>query len=103
MAYRGEDIKIVVKGDAIYDLDKCDFKVLLYPDRHPNEATVISKEEMTREGSNYYSGEISAEASKALPIGLYTIEVLVFDGEDDRTIFLERSVLPIYDSGSKNI
>ena len=103
MAYRGENIDIVIKGDEQYNLDNLEFRVLVYPDRHTENAKSILKSEMTKVGSNHYSGTIGYNDSKNMPLGFYTVEVLIFDGVQNRSIFAKSSVFPLYDSASKNI
>lgn len=103
MAYRGENIDIAVKGDTQHDLDSKDFKVLVYPDGHTENVQIISKSQMQKIETNYYSGTISYETSKTMPLGSYTIEVLVIEGQNDRSIFLSRSAFPLYDSASSAI
>lgn len=103
MAYRGENIDIAVKGDAQHNLDSKDFKVLVYPDGHTEELQTINKSEMTQIATNYYSGSIGYNKSKNMPLGSYTIEVLVIEGQNDRSIFLSKSAFHLYDSASKSI
>lgn len=103
MAYRGENIDITIKGDDVFNLDDMDFKVLVYPDRHVDEAISIAKSDMTRLEDNQYFASIGYEKTKELPIGEYTIEVLVIEGSTSRSIFAKRGAFPVYDSASKNV
>lgn len=103
MAYRGENIDITIKGDSEYNLDELDFKVLVYPDRHPNEKIVVEKSAMEKLDSNYYSATIGYEETKDFALGLYTIEVLIVESGTSRSIFAKQGAFPVYDSASKNI
>lgn len=103
MAYRGENIDITIKGDSEYNLDELDFKVLVYPDRHPDEKIVVEKSAMEKLDSNYYSATISYENTKGLALGLYTIELLVVESETSRSILVKQGAFPVYDSASKDI
>ena len=103
MAYKGEDLPLEIKGDAEFNLDELDFKILVYPDRHPENVFLIEKSEMTKEYDNHYSGKIGYEITKEMPIGSYTIEVLAIEGETSRRIYVKLGAFPMYDSASKNI
>lgn len=118
MAYRGEDINITIKGDDEYNLDELEFGVWIYPDRQPNALNwegPLRKGQlgMTRIGDNHYNLKIPRIFTTDLPLGLYTIEVVIFDGEHDgsleslyatsRSIFVKQGAFPVYDSASKNI
>lgn len=103
MAHRGENIDITIKGDSEFNLDELDFKVLVYPDRHMNEVTTIEKSAMTKLSDNQYFGTIGYEHTKAMPLGLYTIEVLVIESGTSRSIYAKPGAFPMYDSASKNI
>ena len=103
MAHRGENIDITIKGDSEFNLDELDFKVLVYPDRHTNEATTIEKSAMTKLSDNQYFGTIRYEQTKAMPLGLYTIEVLVIESGTSRSIYAKPGAFPMYDSASKDI
>lgn len=103
MAYRGENIDIVIKGSDIVNLDNNDFVVLLYPDRHPERKFEVHKSEMVKLNSNHYSGGVEYTESKALPLGSYTIELLIKEGTTRRSVFVKPSAFPLYDSASKNI
>ena len=101
--YRGENIDITIKGDSEFNLDNMDFTVLIYPDRHTNEATAIEKSAMTKLNDNQYAGTIGYEQTKGMPLGLYTIEVLVIESGTSRSIYAKPGAFPLYDSASKNI
>lgn len=101
--YRGEDIDITIKGDSEFNLDELDFKVLVYPDRHTNEVTTIEKSAMTKLSDNQYYGTIGYEQTKTMPLGLYTIEVLVIESGTSRSIYAKPGAFPMYDSASKDI
>lgn len=103
MAYRGENIDITIKGDSEFNLDELDFKVLVYPDRHTEEMTTIEKSAMTKLNDNQYFGSIGYEQTKTMPLGLYTIEVLVIESGTSRSIYVKPGAFPMYDSASKNI
>ena len=103
MAYRGENIDITIKGDSEYNLDELDFKLLVYPDRHPDEKKVVEKSAMEKLDSNYYSATIGYETTKDLALGLYTIELLVVESETSRSILVKQGSFPVYDSASKDI
>ena len=103
MAYRGENIDFVIKGDSTYNLDTMDFKVLFYPDRHPDEVTTVLKSEMTKLNTNHYSGSIGYQHTKAMPLGLYTIEVLIIESSTNRSIFLKKGAFPLYETASEDI
>ena len=103
MAYRGENIDITIKGDSEYNLDELDFKVLVYPDRHPEERIVVEKSEMDKLGQNYYSATIGYEQTKDFALGQYTIELLVVESETSRSILVKQGAFPVYDSASKDI
>lgn len=103
MAHRGENIDITIKGDSEFNLDELDFKVLVYPDRHPAEATTINKSAMTKLIDNQYFGSIGYEETKTMPLGLYTIEVLLIESGTSRSIYAKPGAFPMYDSASKDI
>ena len=103
MSYRGENIEITIKGDSEFNLDSLDFKLLVYPDRHPDEKIVVEKSAMEKLDSNYYSATIGYENTKDLALGLYTIELLVIESETSRSILVKRGAFPVYDSASKDI
>lgn len=103
MAHRGENIDITIKGDSEFNLDELDFKVLVYPDRHTEEITTIEKSAMTKLSDNQYFGTIRFEQTKAMPLGLYTIEVLVIESGTSRSIYAKPGAFPLYDSASKDI
>ena len=101
--FRGETIDIVIKGDSVLNLDSNDFMVLLYPDRHPETVFSVSKSEMKKQNSNYYTGSIDFETTKTMPLGMYTIEVLFINGTSSRSVFAKQGAFPLYDSASKSI
>lgn len=101
--YRGENIDITIKGDSEYNLDELDFKVLVYPDRHPDERIEVDKSAMEKLDSNYYSAIIGYEKTKGLALGQYTIELLVVESETSRSILVKQGAFPVYDSASKDI
>lgn len=103
MAYRGENIDITIKGDSQFNLDTMNFKVIVYPDRHTDEVTTIEKSAMIKLGDNQYNGSIGYEQTKAMTLGLYTIEVLVIESGTSRSIYAKPGAFPMYDSASKNI
>lgn len=103
MAYRGENIDITVKGDATWNLDSLEFKVLIYPDRHPEDATMIDKSEMSRVEGNLYAGSVSYEITKDWPLGYYTVEVLIIENEMSRSVFVRQGAFTVHDSASKDI
>lgn len=103
MAYRGENINITIKGDSEFNLDNLDFEVLVYPDRHTDEVTTLSKSSMTKVGANTYFGTIEFSETKTMYLGFYTIEVLIKESETSRSIYVKPSAFPVYDSASKDI
>ena len=103
MAYRGENIEITIKGDSEFNLDQLNFMVLVYPDRHSDEKIVVEKSKMEKLESNYYQATIGYEETKMLPLGNYTIEVLVIQSETSRSIYAKPGAFPVYDSASKDI
>lgn len=103
MAYRGENIDITIKGDSEFNLDELDFKVLVYPDRHTNEATTIEKSAMTKLSDNHYHGSIGYEQTKGMSLSSYTIEILVIESGTSRSIYAKPGAFSMYDSASKNI
>lgn len=103
MAYKGENIDIVLKGTNVVDLDNNDFVLLLYPDRHPEMKFEVNKSDMVKLNTNHYSGGVMYTASKNLPIGSYTIELLIKEGTTRRSVFVKPGAFPLYDSASKNI
>lgn len=103
MAYKGENIDITIKGDAEYNLDEFDFKVLVYPDRHPEEKIVVEKSSMEKLDLNYYLATIGYETTKGLTLGNYTIELLVVESGTSRSIWVKNGAFPVYDSASKSI
>lgn len=102
MAYRGEDIKFRVKGDDKINLDVYDFKLLIHPDGKFEDYEVINKSAMTKIEDNHYEAEIDFNKTKTMPLGSYTIEVLIIEETSERVIYLKRGVFPLYDSASKN-
>lgn len=101
MAYRGEDIPIVITGDEENNLDTLDFKVLFYPHDKPESSTTLLKSEMKKESENSYSGKIPYTTTKEMSVGYYTIEILTIG--DERRIFKKDGAFTLYDSASKNI
>lgn len=103
MAYRGETISITIKGDEKHNLDSLDFKVLIYPDRHTDDYTQFNKSDLTKLAANYYSLSIAPSTTADLALGMYTIEILLIEGGNSRSIYAKQGAFPIYDSASKNI
>ena len=103
MAYRGENIDITIKGDSEYNLDELDFKVLVYPDRHPEGKIIIDKSSVTKIDTNYYELSIGFEKTKEMALGQYTIELLLVESGTSRSIFAKQGAFPIYESASKSI
>lgn len=103
MAYRGEDINFTIKGDEKINLDSYDFKLLTYPDGHTDQATTVEKANMTKIASNHYEGQIDYKVTKDMPLGTYTIEILLIESTTERSIYVKRGAYPLYDSASKNI
>ena len=101
--YRGENIDITIKGDAEFNLDSQDFKVLVYPDRHPDEAKIIAKSECEKVADNYYKAVIGFAETKDMPLGYYTIEVLIIENNNSRSIYAKQGAFPMYDSAAKSI
>jgi hypothetical protein len=116
--YRGEDWIITIKGDKEFDLDEMDFGVWLYPDRHPNALNwrgPIRKSattgEITRIGDNLYELRLAPSVTIDVPLGRYTIEIVVFTGEytqsvwthRGRSIFIKQGAFAVYDSATKTI
>lgn len=103
MAHRGENIDITIKGDSEFNLDELDFKVLVYPDRHPAEVITLNKSDMEKVEANLYFGTIGYEKTKTMPLGLYTIEILLIESGTSRSIYAKPGAFPMYDSASKDI
>lgn len=103
MAYRGGNINITIKGDSSWDLDKNDFKVLVYPDRRFEDALSVDKSEMTKIGDNQYLAVIAWQKTKTMKTGPYTIEILIFEGENIRSVFMKESADHLYSSASTYI
>jgi hypothetical protein len=103
MAYRGGNIDINIKGDSTWNLDEHDFKVLVYPDRHTDEVTILDKADMKSIGGNHYSGTIPYTLTKGMALGYHTIEVLIIENETSRCVFAKPSALIMHDSASKDI
>lgn len=108
MAYRGETLKITIKGDSEFDLDSLDFRLMIYPDRHTSNDMMksLKKDQMTRIGDNHYLAEFTYMQTEDMPLGLYTIEVCVIENKGERTesrsIYAKQGAFPMYDSASKN-
>ena len=103
MAYRGENIDITIKGDSEFNLDSLDFKLLFYPDRHPEDAKTIEKSTCEKLGDNHYKAVIGFEETKTMSLGSYTIEVLIIENNYSRSIYAKQGAFPMYDSASKSI
>ena len=103
MAHRGGNIDITIQGDSEFNLDVMDFKVMVYPDRHPEEVITLAKSEMQKNEDNLYSGSIGYELTKELPLGMYTVEVLVIESETSRSVYVKAGAFSMYDSASKDI
>lgn len=103
MAYRGGNINIKIKGDASWNLDTHDFKILVYPDNRIGDALTLAKKEMVKINDNHYLAIINWQNTKMMKTGPYTIEVLVIQGEDSRSVFVKSNAFPLYDSASKDI
>lgn len=101
--YKGEDWPLDIKGDDEFNLDELDFKVLVYPDRRAEEVTILVKSQMSKVSDNHYSGKIGFGTTKNMPIGNYTIEVLIIEGQTSRRIYSRPGAFPVYDSAAKNI
>lgn len=102
MAYKGEDIPIIIEGDNNNNLDSLDFKVVLYPHDDLTNKIVINKNAMKKESDNVYSGTISHTDTANMPVGYYSIEILTI-GNTERRIFKKDGAFTLYDSASKNI
>lgn len=103
MAYRGGNIDITVKGDYEFNLNELDFVVLVYPDRYYDEVVTLNKSDMENIKSNMYSGTIGYEVTKTMPLGQYTIEVLIKEGNNRRSIYAKQGAFPMYESASEDI
>jgi hypothetical protein len=103
MAYRGGNIDFTVKGDKTWNLDEHDFKVLVYPNNHPDRAVAVSKADMRKVEANMYEGAVSYKDTKNLMLGYYTIEILVIEAEDSRSVFARENAFELLDSASKNV
>ena len=104
--YRGENLKITIKGDAEFNLDDLDFGVFLYPDRNPGKRLFrlpVYKDKMSRIGDNIYLLDIDYSETETLHLGLYTIEIVVMEGSSHRSIFVKEGAFPVYDSATKTI
>jgi hypothetical protein len=100
MAYRGEDIPIIIEGDSNNDLDVLNFKVVLYPHDDIDNVMIIHKKDMTSVSKNVYSGKISYNETLSMPVGYYSVEILTI-GENERRIFKKDGAFTLYDSASK--
>lgn len=103
MAYRGGNIDLTIKGDLTWDLDENDFKVLVYPNNYPEKAVSVSKADMSKVEDNMYSGSVSYKDTKAMMLGLYTIEVVIIKGEDSRSVFARENAFELFNSAAKDI
>lgn len=103
MAHRGENIDITIKGDETINLDNFDFRLLTYPDGHTDKATTVEKANMTKISANHYEAQIDYKVTKGMPLGAYTIEILLIESVAERSIYVKRGAFPLYDSASKNI
>jgi len=103
MAYRGGNINFTVKGDAQFNLDNLDFRVMIYPDRHPEEAKTVLKSQMTKLNTNHYAGTISYDETKTMHLGLYSIEVLIIESSTSRSVYKKAGAFPMYESASEDI
>lgn len=103
MAYRGGNIDITVTGDFTWNLDELDFKVLIYPDRHPEDAIEMDKSELSREGENHYAGSVPYDVTRDMALGYYTVEVLIIENEASRSVFVKPAAFTMHDSASKDI
>lgn len=100
--YRGENIDITIKGDSEFNLDKLDFRVLVYPDKKLEDAIILPKSESEKLGDNYYKVSLGYEQTKEMSLGLYSIEVLL-EEDDERKIYAKSRVFSLLDSASKDI
>lgn len=103
MAFKGENIDFVIKGDDKVNLDGYDFVLLAYPDGKYDKYTEIKKSDMTKISENHYEGSILPDVSKTMAVGSYTIEILLMESDTRRSIFVKRGAFPLYDSASKNL
>lgn len=103
MAYRGGNIDITVRGDSTWNLDELDFKVLIYPDRHPEDAITMNKSEMASIGVNHFAGSVGYEETRDMALGYYTVEILIIENETSRSIFAKQGAFPMHDSASKDV
>lgn len=109
MAYKGEDIPIIIEGDSNNNLDELEFQVVFYPHDDLDDKKVIRKSEMIKNGDNVYSGVIPYNVTMDMPIGYYSVEVLTIApdagiiGSIERRIFKKDGAFILYDSASKNL
>lgn len=109
MAYKGEDIPIIIEGDSNNNLDELEFQVVFYPHDDLDNKRVIQKSELIKEGNNIYSGVIPHSMTTQMPIGYYSVEVLTIAPESEmigsveRRIFKKDGAFILYDSASKNL
>jgi hypothetical protein len=109
MAYKGEDIPIIIEGDSNNNLDELEFQVVFYPHDDLDNKRVIRKSELKKNENNVYSGVIPYSMTMQMPIGYYSVEVLTVApdtgtiGSIERRIFKKDGAFILYDSASKNL
>lgn len=103
MAYQGEDIPFIVKGDENLSLEANDFKVLTYPCGKPDSAYTLEKSQFSKDGENMYSGKIPYTETKTMEPGNYTIEVLLIVDGTTRTVYMNKMAFPLYPAAARNV
>ena len=113
MAYQGEDVKFVINGDDMVNLDNLeDFIVSIYPHckYDPAKAIKLTKKESNfkpvldgnNNGTNTYTGTIPSSISKYMIPGKYNMEILGKNTDGEYVIHMEKHALTIEPSVSKN-
>lgn len=118
MAYQGETIKFVIKGDENINLDKLkNFAVVVYlhcncENENSNSTKILYKNNTDQikavldndlQPTNTYIGILSSSDTARMIDGQYNIELLTLTDSEERSIYQQKHAFTLECSVSKNI
>lgn len=93
MFYQGETIKINIKSDSV-DLHNNNFVLSVYHSFELNKSITKVKDDGTYVDGKYCF-TLDYEETQVLPIGKYTIEILIYEDGNFRSIFKQKDAFTL--------